>query len=111
METVDGLTTCCEIYNKTVQVLESKSVRGTVGQHWKDWVCQVNTRLAYARDLAKDRVLTRAEVTFYCKKDLPSGTFMEGTWKRIAEYWCLCNLTLGSKLPVDVIKICDRSKI
>jgi hypothetical protein len=36
METVDGLTTCCKVYNKMVQMLESKSVRETVGQHWKD---------------------------------------------------------------------------
>ena len=26
------------------------------------------------------------------------------------ERWCLGNLTLGSKLPLDVIEICDRSK-
>ena len=44
-----------------VQMLENKSVRETVGQHWKDWVCQKNTRLAKARGLAKDRGLTRAE--------------------------------------------------
>ena len=31
METVDGLTTRCKIYNKMVQMLESKSVRETVG--------------------------------------------------------------------------------
>ena len=50
-ETVQGVTTRCKIYNKMVQMLESKSVRETVGQHW---VCQKNTRLAKARDLAKD---------------------------------------------------------
>ena len=37
METVRGLTTRCKIYNKMVQMLESESVRETVGQHWKDW--------------------------------------------------------------------------
>ena len=35
METVDGLTTQCKIYNKMVQMLESKNVRETVGQHWR----------------------------------------------------------------------------
>ena len=174
METVQGVTTCCKIYNKMVQMLESKSVRETVGrQHWKDWVCQKNTRLAKARDLAKDCGLIRAEVTFYCADNVPSDSLMEDTLKRITQYvtpslvyctpfaetwraycdvmlhslvvigrtrevglivytynemtknisgqfvehwsekerWCLGNLTLGSKLPLDVIEICDRSKI
>ena len=71
METVDGLTTPCKIYKKMVQMLESKSVRENVGQHWKDWVCQKDTRLANTRDLTKDRGLTRAEVTFYCKDTVP----------------------------------------
>ena len=153
-------------------MLESKSVRETVGQHWKDWVCQKDTRLANARDLAKDRGLTRAEVTFYCKDTVPSDNFMEdallrvteyvpativystpfaGTWKAYCdamlhslavidrtrdvglivytynemtrnisgqfvehwsdkEQWCLSNLTLSAKLPVDIIEVCDRSK-
>ena len=69
-----------------VQMLESKSVRETVGQHWKDWVCQKDTRLANARDLAKDRGLTRAEVTFYCKDRVPSENLMEGTLLRITQY-------------------------
>ncbi|CAB4013171.1 Hypothetical predicted protein [Paramuricea clavata] len=86
METVDGLTDRCKIYNKMVQMLESKSVRETVGQHWKDWVCQKDTRLANARDLAKDRGLTRAEVTFYCKDRVPSDNLMEDTLLRITEY-------------------------
>ena len=172
METVDGLTARCKIYNKMVQMLESKSVRETVRQHWKDWVCQKDTRLANARDLAKDRGLTRAEVTFYCKDTVPSDNFMEdalllvteyvpativystpfvGTWKAYCdamlhslavidrtrdvglivytynemtrnisgqfvehwsdkEQWCLSNLTLSAKLPVDIIEVCDRSK-
>ena len=138
----------------------------------KDWVCQKNTRLAKALDLAKDRGLTRAEVTFYCADNVPSDSLMEDTLKRITQYvspslvystpfaetwraycdamlhslvvidrtrdvglivytynemtknisgqfvehwsekerWCLGNLTLGSKLPLDVIEICDRSK-
>ena len=172
METVQGVTTRCKIYNKMVQMLESKSVRETVGQHWKDWVCQKNTRLAKARDLAKDRDLTRAEVTFYCADNVPCDGLMEDTLKRITQYvspslvystpfadtwraycdamlhslviidrtrdvglivytynemtknlsgqfgehwsekkrWCLGNLTLGSKLPLDVIEVCDRGK-
>ena len=26
------------------------------------------------------------------------------------EKWCVGNLTLGSKLPLDVVEVCDRSK-
>ena len=37
-----------------------------------------------------------------------SGQFVEH-WSE-KERWCLGNLTLGSKLPLDVIEICDRSK-
>ena len=86
METVDGLITRSKIFNKMVQMQESKSVRETVGQHWKDWVCQKDTRLANARDLAKDRGLTQAEVTFYCKDRVPSDNLMEDTLLRITEY-------------------------
>ena len=43
-------------------------------------------KLANARDLAKDRGLTRAEVTFYCKNTVPSNNFMEGALLRVAEY-------------------------
>ena len=35
METVESVATRCKSY-KLVQMLESKSVRETVGQHWKD---------------------------------------------------------------------------
>ena len=150
-------------------MLENKSVRETVGQHWKDWVCQKDTQLANARDLAKDRGLTRAEVTFYCKVTVPSDNFMEDALQRVTEYvpstlvystpfadtwkaycdtmlhslvvvdrirdvglivytysemtknisgqfvehwsekeqWCLSNLTLSAKLPIDIIEVCN----
>ena len=58
MESIDGIKTRQKIYDKMVQMLETKSVRSSVGSHWKDWVCQTNTRLAEARDKAKDRGLT-----------------------------------------------------
>ena len=75
METVDGLTARCKIYNKMVQMLQSKSVRETVGQQWKNWVCQKDTRLA--NDLAKDRGF---------KDAVPSENFMEDTLLRVTEY-------------------------
>lgn len=42
--------------------------------------------MANASDLAKDRVLTQAEVTFYCQDRVPSGNLMEDTLLRITEY-------------------------
>ena len=67
-------------------MLKSNSVRENVGQHWKNWVCQKNTRLAKARDLAKDRGVTLAEVTFYCVDNVPGDRLMEDTLKRITQY-------------------------
>ena len=62
MESLDGLTTCCTIYNKMVQMLESKNV----GQSWNVWVCQKDTRLAKSRDLFfKDRGLTHRSVPLF----------------------------------------------
>ena len=52
----------------------------------KNWVCQKDTLLVNARDLAKDRGLTRAEVTFYCKDTVPSDNFMEDALLRVREY-------------------------
>ena len=86
METVQGVKIRCKIYNKMVQMLESKSVGETVGQHWKDWVCQKNTRLAKARDLAKDRGFTRAKVTFYYADHVSGDNLMVDTLKRITQY-------------------------
>ena len=86
MEEVDGIKTRQKIYNKMIQMLETKSVRSTVGSHWKDWVCQTETRLAEARDKAKDRGLTRAEVTFYIQDEIPNDEFIEDVLERIVRY-------------------------
>ena len=86
METVNGMTTRCKIYNKMVQMLECKAVRDNIGSHWKDWVCQKATRLADARDKASLRGLTRAEVTFYCDNCVPTDQIMENTLIRITQY-------------------------
>ena len=69
-----------------VQMLESKSVRSHVGSHWKDWVCQKGTRLADARDKAKERGLTRAEVTFYIQDEIPDDCFIDDVLERIVKY-------------------------
>ena len=84
METTDGISTRKKVYNKMVQMLECKSVRGSVGCHWKDWVCQQGTRLADARDMTIDRGLTRAEVTFYVDGIIPTDRFIEESLQSIA---------------------------
>ena len=86
METIDGLTTRQKIYNKMVQMLECKSVRSKTGCHWKDWICQTGTRLAKARDGAKDRGLTRAEVSFYSDSTIPSDHFIDDILQNILTY-------------------------
>ena len=86
METINGMSTRSKIYNKMVQMLECKGVCEIIGCHWKDWVSQDNTRLARARDEARQRGLTRAKVTFYCKNNIPSDEIMEATLKRIIQY-------------------------
>ena len=86
MEEIDGLKTRQKIYNKMVQMLETKSVRSNVGSHWKDWVCQNGTRLADARDKAEERGLTRAEVTFYIQDEIPDDGFIEEVLERIITY-------------------------
>ena len=86
MESIDGFKTKQKIYNKMVQMLETKSVRSSVGSYWKDWVCQTNTRLAEARDKAKDRGLTRVEVTFYIQDEIPNDEFIEDVLERIVIY-------------------------
>ena len=83
METINGMSTRSKIYNKMVQMLECKGVLDSIGCHWKDWVSQDDTRLARTRDEARQRGLTRAEVTFYCQNDIPSDEIMEATLKRI----------------------------
>ena len=86
MEKINGMSTRSKIYNKMVQILECKGVRDTIGCHWKDWVSQQDTRLARARDEARQRDLTRAEVTFYCQNDIPNDEIMEATLMRIIQY-------------------------
>ena len=86
MEEVDGFTTRQKVYNKMVQMLEIQSVRSNVGCHWKDWVCQTDTRLATAHDKAKERGLTRAEVTFYIDDKIPEDEFIDNIVQKITEY-------------------------
>ena len=69
-----------------VQMLECKSVRSSVGCHWKDWVCQQGTRLGDARDKTSDRGLTRAEVTFYVDAKIPTDDFIEQALHNIVSY-------------------------
>ena len=74
-------------YNKMIQSLESKSVRSSIGCHWKDSGFQTNTRLAAARDSSTNRGLTRVEATFYLPDgDIPSDDFIERTLHQIVEY-------------------------
>ena len=87
MESISGIVTRQKIYNKMVQMIECKSVRSGVGCHLKDWACQTGTRLAEARDAAKSRGLTRAEVTFYCEdNDIPTDEFIDRIVNRLTEY-------------------------
>ena len=83
METTGDIFTRKKVYNKMVQMLECKSVRNSVGCHWKDWVCQQGTRLADARDKTKYRGLTRAEVTFYIDGSIPTDLFIEESLQSI----------------------------
>ena len=86
MESIDGIKTRQKIYNKMVQMLETKSVRSSIGSLWKEWVCQTDTRLAEAKDKAKNRGLTRAEVTFYIQDEIPNDEFIEDVLERIVKY-------------------------
>ncbi len=87
MEEIDGVVVRQKIYNKMIQSLECQSVRSSVGAHWKDWVCQTESRLASARDKACERGLTRAKATFYVSEgDIPDDEFIEGVLNCIVEY-------------------------
>ena len=86
MENIDGVSTRKKIYNKMVQMLECKSVRSSVGCHWKDWVCQEGTRLADARDKTSKRGLTRAEVTFYVNECIPADDVIEKALHSIVKH-------------------------
>ena len=81
MESLDGLTTCCTIYNKMVQMLGSKNV----GQSWNDWVCQKDTRLAKSRDLCKDHGLTHVEVSLSFEEYVPTDSIIDNTLNRITQ--------------------------
>ena len=85
VEAIDGVISRYKIYNKKVQMMECKGAidRGTIGCHWKDWVCQIDTRLVRARDKARLRGLTRA---FYCDQYIPSDEIMEDCLQRIVRY-------------------------
>ena len=86
MEIANGICMRKKVYNKMVQMLECKSVRSSVGCHWKDWVCQEGTRLADARDKTNQRGLTRAEVTFYVENNIPADDVIEDALSSIVKH-------------------------
>ena len=65
LQSIGGCTIRSKIYDKMVQMLESKGVQDFIGNHWKNWIMQKDTRLASSRDASKDRGLTRLETTLY----------------------------------------------
>ena len=69
-----------------VRMLKTKSVRSPVGSHWKNCLCQTDTRLADARDKAKDCWLTRVEVTIDIQGEIPGDEFIEEVLERIVKY-------------------------
>ena len=86
MEKINGMFTRSKNYNKMVQMLECEGVSDSIGCYWKDLVSQQDTRLACTRDEARQKGLTRAEVTFYCQNDIPSDKIMEATLRHIIQY-------------------------
>ena len=60
----NGKSQRCKVYLKMAEVLQSRSVRSTVGNRWLSWVVK-NRRLAKSRDASLNRGLTRVEVTCY----------------------------------------------
>ena len=95
-ESPDGCSVRCKLYNKMVQMLESRSVASTLGNNWKKWVDQsvkdyetggrADTRLVIAKDKATERGLTRAEVTFNCREELPSDKDIEFVLHQITKF-------------------------
>ena len=73
----------CIIYNKMVQMLESKYV----GHSWNNWVCQKEKRFAKSHDLCKDcgSAPTHVEVPLSCKDDVPSDIVINNCLKHIIE--------------------------
>lgn len=95
-ESPEGCSVRCKLYNKMVQMLESKSVASTLGNNWRKWVDQsmkdektgdrTDTRLVTAKDKAIDRGLTRAEVTFNCREDIPSDRDIDTVLHQITKF-------------------------
>ena len=72
METINDMSTRSNIYTKMVQMLKCKGVRDTIGCHWKDWVSQQDTRLAHARDEARQMGLNESGGNILLPKCLDS---------------------------------------
>ena len=78
MTQIDGMKLRCKLYNKFVQSIETNAVRKIIGQHWKDWVENEHTCLSRNKHEAKNRGLTRIEVTFYCDdQSIPSDMLIK----------------------------------
>ena len=91
-----GCSVRCKLYNKMVQMLESKAVAKSLGNNWRKWVDQSikdhdtggrkDTRLVNAKEKASVRGLTRAEVTFNCGEHIPSEKDMDFVLHQITHF-------------------------
>ena len=91
-----GCSVRCKLYNKMVQMLESKAVAKSLGNNWRKWVDQSmkdhdtggrkDTRLVDAKEKASNRGLTRAEVTFNCGENIPSEKDMDFVLHQITTF-------------------------
>ena len=77
LQSIGGCTIRSKIYDKMVQMLESKGVQDFIGNHWKNWIIQKDTRLAKSRDKSVQRGLTRLEATLYCGDNLDEDLIEE----------------------------------
>lgn len=83
---VDGVTILCKAYNKFVQCLETNAVGANIGHDWEYWVEKEDACLASSRDNARERGLTRVEMTFYIndsKNKIPSEGLLMKTLEDI----------------------------